>query len=330
MKKIVLISTFCDTDHKKNILHENIEKIKKLGIDVMLISPNFIEVPKKTIELADFCFYTKENPLLKWPVRAYTHWYQQPLGQGKITTLQRGLADYGWAALYQTKKLSQLALTFDYDIFYHMIYDLEIDNIVESELKSNDVNLIHPRRDPHHPETLWETTLHFMVFDREMMKNIESEIRLEEYLKTNGVAEGEVFKWVQKYDIKTSEHPVKDKVFYWGDFDFFNLSPIDDFKMFISKNEEMNIWLGENENIYKEILTSNLRIVFHSFHSIKDISFVVNGTRWDINPRAWEIIELPINSQQIESIKIIYDGNETDYTKQYSEIMMNQIYYNYR
>jgi hypothetical protein len=47
MKKIALISTFCDTEYKKNILHENVEKIKKLDIDVMLLSPNFIEIPKK-------------------------------------------------------------------------------------------------------------------------------------------------------------------------------------------------------------------------------------------------------------------------------------------
>ena len=57
MKKIALISTFCDTDFKKNILHENVKKIKSLGIDVMLISPNFIEIHQKTIELSDFSFY---------------------------------------------------------------------------------------------------------------------------------------------------------------------------------------------------------------------------------------------------------------------------------
>jgi hypothetical protein len=330
MKKIALISTFCDTEYKKNILHENVEKIKKLDIDVMLLSPNFIEIPKKTIEISDFCFYTKENPLLKWPIRAYTHWYEMPIGDGKITTLHRGFADYGWAALYQTKKLSQLALTFDYDIFYHMIYDLEIDEVVESEFLSDKVNIVHPRRDPHHPETLWETTLHFMIFDRDMLKKIENEIELEEYLRTNGVAEGEVYKWTQKYDIKTSEHPIKDKVFYWGDYDFFNMSPFNEFKMFLSKNEEIDIWLDKNENVYSEKLTSNLRIVFHSFDSISEIQLEINGTKFIITPIQWEINEFPFNSQQIKSIKMSYNGVEVDYTKQYEDIMMNQVYYNYR
>ena len=73
MKKIALISTFCDTKEKQNILKENIIKIKNLGIDVMAISP--IEIPYDITKLCDFFFYTKENPLLKWPVRMYTHLY---------------------------------------------------------------------------------------------------------------------------------------------------------------------------------------------------------------------------------------------------------------
>jgi hypothetical protein len=329
-KKIALISTFCDTNYKKEILHENILKIKELGIDVMIISPNFIEIPKETIEISDFCFYTKENPLLKWPVRQYTHWYEMPIGNGKITTLHRGFADYGWAALYQTKKLSQIALTFDYDIFYHIIYDLEIDSVVECEFLSNEVNLIHPRRDPHHPDTLWETTLHFMVFDRDMMEKIEKDIQLDEYLRTNGVAEGEVLKWTKKYDIKISDHPIKDKIFYWENFDFFNMSPFKDFKMFISKNEPIKIWIGEGENSKSEILTSNLRIVFHSFEKMSEIDVIINNVTYTINPKKWEINEFPVDSQSIQSVKFNYNGYEVDYTNEFNNIMMNQVYYNYR
>jgi hypothetical protein len=138
MKKIALISTFCDTEEKQNILKENIIKIKSLGIDVMAISP--IEIPYDITKLCDFFFYTKENPLLGWPERAHTQWYRMPISENRITEIHRAFYDYGWAALYQTKKLSQLALTFDYDIFYHLIYDLEIDDIIKSELKSNEVN----------------------------------------------------------------------------------------------------------------------------------------------------------------------------------------------
>jgi len=326
MKKIALISTFCDTEEKQNILKENIVKIKNLEIDVMAISP--IEIPYDITKLCDFFFYTKENPLLKWPTRSHVHWYQMRLPDGRITTLQRGLADYGWCGLYQVKKLSQLALTFDYDMFYHLIYDLEIDEIVESELKLNS-NILHPRRDPYHPETIWETTLHFMAFDRELMKKIESEITLAEYLGANGMAEGEVLKWKNKFNIPASDHPVKDKIFYWGDFDFFDYSPFDEFKMFLSKNEPMTICLGEDP-VYDEVLTENLRIVFHGFSEMNEIEIRINGESKKYSPKPWEIMEFPVSSPNIKEIIFTYNEKSINFTDKYNEIMMNQIYYNHR
>jgi hypothetical protein len=251
------------------------------------------------------------------------------LSNEQITTLQRGLGDYGWAGLYQVKKLSQIALTFDYDLFYHMIYDVVIDEQVEKDIISNKCNLVYSRRNPHHPETLWETTLHLMIYDREMMKKIESEITLDEYLRTNGMAEGEVLKWKNKYGIPASEHPVKDEIFYWGDFDFFNYSPFPEFKMFISKNEKMNIWLGESP-IYEKELTDNLRICFHSFEQMEEIEIIINGIKYIEKPKSWQYIEYPVSSQQIFSLMFVYRGNEVDFTDQYKDVMMNQIYYNHR
>lgn len=326
-KKIALISTYCNTEEKENILLDNIRKIKKLGIDVMAISP--IKIKQEIVDECDFFIYTKENPLLKWPTRMHTHWYEQPIPGNKITSLHRSFDDYGWAGLYQVKKLSQIALTYDYDMFYHIIYDLEIDEVVESEFLSNNVNLVHPRRDPHHPETLWETTLHFMIFDREMMKKIIDEIKVEEYLRTNGVAEGEVLKWINKFDIKISDHPVKDKIFYFENFDFFNYSPFEDFKMFVSKNEPMTVWVGEKPILEKE-LPSKLRIVFHGFNELESIRLYIDGIRYQIEPKEWEIIEFDIDSLEIRSFFIEYKNRRIDFMGTYRSITMNQVYYNHR
>jgi hypothetical protein len=325
MKKIALISTFCDTEEKQNILKENINILKNLGIDVMGISP--IPIPNEIINLCDYFFYTKENPLLKWPIRLYTHWYEHMLPNGNITTFQRGLADYGWAGLYQVKKLSQFALTFDYDIFYHLIYDIEIDEELKKDINSNVVNQIHPRRDPHSPEFLWDSSLHFMIFNREMMEMIEKEITLDNYLSTNGVAEGEVLKWKNKFNIPTSGHPVKDKIYYWGEYEFFNYSPFPDFKLFLSKNEPMSIFLGKNS--FNEVtLIENLRMVFYGFSSMNEIKISINGETKAFNPNEWEIIEFPNSSQKIEEIIFTYDNKSINLTEKYNDIMHNQIYYN--
>ena len=57
MKKVALISTFCDTEEKLNILEENIIKIKNLGIDVISISP--IVIPQHIVNLCDYFFIPK-------------------------------------------------------------------------------------------------------------------------------------------------------------------------------------------------------------------------------------------------------------------------------
>ena len=329
MKKIVLVSTFCDNEEKQNVLKETIVKVKEIGMDVMVISPNFIQIRQDIIDLCDFFFYTKENPLLKWPIRQYTHWYEMPVLNNKICCIHRGFADYGWAALYQTKKLSQFALTFDYDIFHHIIYDLEFDDEVVSEFLSDEVNFIHARRNPNHPEEIWETTLHFMTFDRPMMELIEKEITLENYLNGNGVAEGEVLKWRNKFNLKTSSKIIKDKIFYWEGYDFFNYSPFPEFKLFLSKNEPITIWVGENP-VYDEILPENLRMVFHGFSNMNEIQITVNGITNTYQPKEWEIIEFPVSSQNINEIIFKYEDNTVNFTEKYNDIMMNQIYYNHR
>ena len=50
MKKIVLISSYCDTQEKINILSENIKVLKSLGLDTLVISP--ITLPNEIIEIS--------------------------------------------------------------------------------------------------------------------------------------------------------------------------------------------------------------------------------------------------------------------------------------
>ena len=70
MKKIALISTFCDTDEKIYTLINNIKKLKEVGLDTLVISP--IKLPSRIIEISDFVFFTKENPVFNWPQRGFT------------------------------------------------------------------------------------------------------------------------------------------------------------------------------------------------------------------------------------------------------------------
>lgn len=327
MKKIALVSTYCDTQEKKDVFLNLVKKVKACGLDVIAISP--LPLDKEHIEACDYIYFTKENPILNWPIRLFTFWKEFELPDGRISTMQRGVGDYSWAALYHVKKLSQIALDYDYDVFYHMIYDLYVDEVVEKALINFNGNTVYPRRDPNNPETLWETTLHFMSFDREMMKKIVKEITLNEYLSTNGVAEGEVLKWKQKFNIKSSEHPVKDLIYYWKGYDFFNYSPVSDFKMFLSKNDEMTIWLGDNP-IYASTLSPKFRVTFYGFSNTFETCVIINNIEYKVEPKVFEFFEFEVNSDKIVDLKLKYNNEIYDLTQTYKEISMNQIYYNHR
>jgi len=309
-KKIALIGSFCNTEEKEDMLLENIRKVKGLGIDVLVYSPIDLKNPEISKE-SDFYIKTKENPLLFWPQRAYTHWFEIDNKLGKKLTLHRGLPDYGWAGLYQIKKMSEIALTYDYDTFIHMIYDVDLDDYMMEQLQRDEVNYLHPRRDPHHPESIWESTLHFMVFDRRYMKLIAEDIQLHKYTDNNGMAEHHCLRWMYDYGITVSMYPVKDKIFYWEDFDFFNYSKDSRYKFFWSKNQDQD---------------PDMKFVLSNFDESLDVKVIVNGNVFT-KIENFVYTSTGINSTDVDSLLVQCEDNIIDYTEDYIKTMRNLIYY---
>ena len=326
MKKIVLISSYCDTEEKINILYDNIKILKGLGLDTLVISP--VTLPKEIIEVSDFVFFTKENPLLNWPLRGFSFWQTHYSADG-LMTMHRNVAEYGWAGLYQIKKMSQIALSYDYDAFYHIIYDLEIDQYVIDTINSNTVNLIHPRINPNKEDDWWDCTLHFMIFDREIMSKIVDVIVLEDYLKWDGVAEGQALRWTQLFEIEISKTAVRDKIYYWGDRGFFDYSFNSKYKMFISKTPNTNIWVEENGEQVEKDLSSNLTFYFYDFLGPQTIKINVDGITKEYELNQNKIINFDVDSTSVKTISLTDNDNEYDYTTVYKEISRNLIYLGY-
>jgi len=323
MKKIVLISSYCDTEEKINILYDNIKILKGLGLDTLVISP--VTLPKEIVEVSDFVFFTKENPLLNWPLRGFSFWQTHYSSEGWMT-MHRNVAEYGWAGLYQIKKMSQIALSYDYDAFYHIIYDLEIDQYVIDTINSNTVNLIHPRINPNKEDDWWDCTLHFMVFDREIMSKIVDVIVLEDYLKWDGVAEGQALRWTQMFPIKISKTPVRDKIYYWGDRGFFDYSMNPKYKMFISKNSDSIYWVKENDIYVEKPMSSNLRFYFYDIKETQNLIFNIDGVIFERDIKENKIFEFDLDSNKVKNFKLIDNNGEYDYTTVYKEISRNLIY----
>ena len=295
MKKVALISSFCDTQEKLNILNKNINIIKNLNIDIILISPIFL--PESTTSLCDYYFQTKDNPVLDWPIKSMCIWKEISIKNVKCK-ITGTCGDYGWAGLYQVKQLSEIALLFDYEQFFHMIYDLKIDENVLEGFNSEKICNVYPsKRD----NDIWDVGLHFIIFNRNNLKRFISNIHLDSYLSLKGA---DAFVWLHNlqtiFPYKNEPIPVKDEIYYYQGQDFFNHSPIDDLPFFIIKDDET---------------LESIKLLFYPLKNKTDIKVIVDNKIIEEYITDYKIIDLGFNKLLPTEVKIIFKGIEYNFTK---------------
>jgi hypothetical protein len=295
MKKVALISSFCDTQEKLNILNKNINIIKNLNIDVILISPIFL--PESTTSLCDYYFQTKDNPVLDWPIKSMYSWKEISIKNIKYK-IAGTCGDYGWAGLYQVKQLSEIALLFDYEQFFHMIYDLKIDENVLEGFNSEKICNVYPsKRD----NNIWVVGLHFIIFNRNNLKRFISNIHLDSYLSLKGA---DAFVWLHNLQTilpyKNESIPVEDEIYYYQGQDFFNHSPIDDLPFFIIKNDET---------------LESIKLLFYPLKNKTAIKIIVGNKIIEEYITDYKIIDLGFNKLLPTEVKIIFKGIEYNFTK---------------
>ena len=271
MKKIALISTFCDNQEKLDLLITNIKKIKSLGVDVMIISP--FKLIDEVIELCDYSIFSKENPMLNWPEKSYFQWWDGTVN-GKKINMTTTYPDYGYAGLLQIKRMADFALSMEYDIFFPMIYDINITPHVESVFNGNMKNSFFPS---YRDGMTWAIGLHLISLDREHLIRFKTLITKESYL-----VEGDfdAFAWLHRV-VKLipgviEKEPVEDLIYFLSNKDFFNCSPSDKFKCFIHKT-----------------LIDNMKIVFYNFGGVKQFNVKSESFENNYMVREWDEIELP-------------------------------------
>jgi hypothetical protein len=240
MKKIALISTFCDTQEKIETLALTLQRLSSLGVDTLIMTP--IELPFSVIQLATYCFIDKHNPIIKWPDFCSVK-YETRVENNTSFKIAIGVDEYGFAGLNQVKKMSQIALTYGYERFYHIIYDLIFDDHVINAFKSDNLtcNFWPFRRG----EFSSQASLHFMVFDRENLNRFEKLISREAYLNyllqnlQNGGAESWLFENINAHlNPIFSEEYVSDSIFYYEGIDHYDFSKDRSAKIFIQKCNE--------------------------------------------------------------------------------------------
>ena len=304
-KKVALISSFCDSKEKLNVLQSNIKQLKQLAFDVIVISP--LTLPKEIVSICDYFFYTKDNLILEWPINVQMYWSEKEISKEKPLTFVATNKDYGWTGLSHVKKLTDIGLLFDYKHFYYMIYDIDIDQNVLSVLNNPKDNWIGSfERDG----VRVNSSLHLMVFDRENAKRMSNLVSLESYIEflhdrnQNGSTEAFVDTIKKKLQSESPDFFIKDKIFVYRDF--FNHSPDNRIKFFVKK---------DSNNIM-----SNLKIFFYANESLAKIKLIINDKESEVNISCDSIVDLGVNFLELRSARFSINEEEVDILKSIESI----------
>ena len=300
--KIVLISSYCDTKEKIDVLINTIKSVKSYNLDVMVNSP--LPLPSDVINMCDFYVQTKENPLLYWPEKSVMSWVRNT-DKDKEIVIKRALIDYGWAALYQTKKLSEYALTYDYDRYYHIIYDTEIDDTVVSTFLSDKKCNFYPFHEH-------KVSLHLIALDREILLKFSNLITFDSYLKFNCIVENWLYDTLIKsnMDYKIELEKIEDLILFHKDDNLFDYSDINGLVFFIVKD-----------------VVHNDEVCLYFYNNKEKINVLINvdGVEASYNISNRDIINLGFNPYNIKNVLISYDGISSDITEKIKNIIHNVI-----
>lgn len=300
MNKIALINTYCDSEEKLDTLREMINEFKSLNVDIFVYSP--LKLPEDIENICKFLFYTDENPILRYPVRGQNFWWRYRANNFRYVKLERMTADYGWASLYQFKKLANFALTYEYDIFYLVIYDVKIDDYIKNVIKNNEVNIIHSRKSLVDERDVFPHSLHFTPLDRETLIKVEKYFDYDKYINTpDKAAEDIAILWEKELGLAVSEKFIYDKIKV--STDLYNFS----------KDVRYKLYANNDKGEFKFI-----------FRTTKDVNkIIVNDKVFEENIEDNFLHLTGYNVKEIETFKVITKDGEQDYTdliKQNDEI----------
>lgn len=306
MKRLVLISSYCDTDEKIETLKQNLIKLKKLELDTLLISP--INLDCDIIKLCNYYFYTEENPLLCYPERLMSIWSILDLNQNTKLKLVRGYCDYGWASLLQIKRLLQIGLFLNYDYYIQIIYDIILDDDLLDIISEEQRDTMFKRIDPN------QNNIHecsgLFILCRNTASDFEKLINEQTYREMNGFGETLVCDIKEKLQIMYSEKLIKDSINLHFNISHHNFSKNHHYKLFFSKNEHNN---------------PNFNILIYALNQQHYFEIIVNDRKWEYFGNENILINTDIVSKNIKNIKIICDGDEDLYEDEFYEMDWSDI-----
>lgn len=287
MKKLALISSYCNTNKKLLTLKNNIDILKNLGLDILVFTPEVL--PKEISDLCNHIIISEENPQFDGHLVFNYH------KEIKHTLIYK---DYGYASLNQMKRLFEYGSCLEYDIFYQLIYDLNITEDIKSVIKSDKNNLFFKSRS--HSGRVYDTGCLFGIFNKINCKMISEKIEYKRYLNNDMHAERTYGSIQKELGISVHEYITED-IMTNIDYSPMNDSLTDDTKIFI-----------DNINMDKGVIL----IDFYELRKPLSLEITVNDMvhRFDTSERAFYFIEV----DEIKNVLVKVNGVDHDFTDDYT------------
>jgi len=295
-RKVALFSTYCDTQEKESALLNNIKKVKRLGLDVFVLS--ILPLSKEIYEEADYVIHSKENPIPNINDKSILSWR---LCNNNVKIISF-LPDYGYASLLQLKRLIDFSSALNYDYYFTMIYDIIITPEIERVLvEGRDCSFF---KNPKVDKALGGI---LTAFNGEQAKRFASFLTRDSYYGRSGfTAEGWMVDANSFICGKIEDIYAADSINLNDLLLSTNHSPFDDFKFFLVKEKDIKIFFYDINFPVELIIETNI----DSKNIVIDKQQLVNIHN-DIN--------------DIQYIKIKYKEIEEDLTYKFNVIIRTRI-----
>lgn len=126
MKECFLITSYCDTSEKKDVLKSTINSLKEYNKDICIHSHH--PLPINIQNNIKYYIYDKSNPILPIEQRSVIIW--RNVYNYRLNILKR---DYGYSVSNQFKQ----GLLFLHDVGYDIIHIVNYDTIIENDIIEN-------------------------------------------------------------------------------------------------------------------------------------------------------------------------------------------------
>jgi hypothetical protein len=163
---------------------------------------------------------------------------------------------------------------------------------------SNRTNSVYPSK---RKDDVWAVGLHFLIFNKENLKNFISHINLKTYLSVkNGDAFAVLHSLQNKLNYVIEKTPIEDEIYYYENTDFFNCSPIEGLKFFIENDDEN---------------PGTIKILFCDVIGEKEIKLKIGETETMHTVRSLYLIDLGFDKFNLQPVTIEYDNVIYDITE---------------